>query len=195
MICASVNRDFLIQSSLRPLRLKDCHPKSGPPGGAIRPPWQDLVLRGNVRAYLQPGRSASQTVVTGLRFDLRGNLDQPCQATLGGEASVRSYREDEVLTGGALVAFADHRVNLAWPHPVMDLGVSVFGHAGRGWAGDVPLGVETGWRTAARGGLRLGVPAGTRSVTRIELAWPVGGPLSGRGPVLRTYWAPARTSR
>jgi hypothetical protein len=158
-------------------------------------PWRDLGLSGRVLAYLQPGTSAAQTFVTGVRFNLRRNVDQPYQVALGGEEGVRSYREDEIPTGSTLVAFAEHRVNLAWLRPAMDLGLTAFGDVGRGWAGDIPFGTDTGWRAAVGAGLRLGFPAGTGSVTRVEIAWPVGGSDPGRGPVFRTYWSPAQTSR
>lgn len=158
-------------------------------------PWRDLLLRGRALAYVQPGGSTAQTSVAGVRFNVRGNVDQPYQVALGGEEGVRSYREDEVPTGSSFVAYAEHRINLSWFKPAMDLGITVFGDVGRGWAGSVPFGLDTGWRKAVGGGLRLGFPAGTGSITRIELAWPVGGPDAGRGPVFRTYWSPALTTR
>lgn len=158
-------------------------------------PWRDLSLRGRGLLYIQPGVTATNTFVAGLRFNLRGNVDQPYQTALGGEEGVRSYREDEVPTSTTLVAFAEHRINLPWLHPVVDIGLTFFGDIGRGWADDVPFGIDTGWRKAIGGGIRVGFPAGSGSVTRIEFAWPVGGPDQGRGPVFRTYWSPALTSR
>lgn len=158
-------------------------------------PWRELSLRGRALIYVQPGPGTTNTVVTGLRFNVRDHVDQPYQVALGGEEGVRSYREDEVPTQSTVVAFAEHRVNLPWFRPALDLGFTVFGDVGRGWAGTTPFGVDTGWRKAVGAGLRLGFPAGTGSVTRIELAWPVGGPDTGRGPVFRTYWSPALTSR
>ena len=158
-------------------------------------PWRDLSLRGHALAYVQPGSAAVHTFVTGTHFWVHGNVDQPHQLALGGEEGVRSYRDDEVPTGSAVVAFAEHRVNLPWFRPAMDLGLTVFGDLGRGWANNVPFAIDTGWRVALGGGIRLGFPAGTRSVTHIEVAWPVGGPEEGRGPVFRTYFAPTFTSR
>jgi hypothetical protein len=165
---------------------------SAPQGAS---PWRDLSLGGSAQAYFQPGGSAFQTFVTGLRFDVRRNYDQPYQAALGGEFGVRSYREDEVPIGSSFVAYAEHRVNLALFKPTLDLGLTVFGDVGQGWASDVPFGLDTGWRKAVGVGLRMGAPAGTGSITRIELAWPVGGPDRGRSPMLRTYWSPTPTSR
>lgn len=158
-------------------------------------PWRELTLRGRALLYVQPGPGTTNTFVTGLNVNVRDNVDQPYQVALGGEEGVRSYREDEVPTQSTVVAFVEHRVNLPWFRPALDLGLAVFGDVGRGWAGTTPFGIDTGWRQAVGAGLRLGFPAGTGSVTRIELAWPVGGPDAGRGPVFRTYWSPAPTSR
>lgn len=157
--------------------------------------WRDMSLSGRALFYLQPPASAAQTFVTGLRFNLRGNIDQPYQVALGGEEGVRSYREDQVPTGSTLVGFVEERVSLPWFHPAVDMGVTLFGDYGRGWAHDIPFGQNTGWRAALGGGIRLGFPAGTGSVTHLELAWPIGGPEDGRGPVIRTYWSSVETNR
>jgi hypothetical protein len=158
-------------------------------------PWRDLDVTGSAQAYVQPGGSAAHTFVTGLRFSVHGNVDQPYQMAMGGEVGVRSYREDEIPVGSDFVAYAEHRFNTTWFKPTVDFGITVFGDVGRGWASNVPFGIDTGWRKAVGVGLRLGFPAGTGSITRIELAWPIGSVDSGRGPMLRTYWSPTPTSR
>jgi len=157
-------------------------------------PWRDLALVGHALVYVHP-QATTHTFVTGTHFWLHRNIDQPHQLALGGEEGVRSYRDDEVPIGSSFVAFAEHRVNIPWFQPGMDLGLTVFGDLGRGWANNVPFGIDTGWRAALGGGIRFGFPAGTRSVSHLEVAWPVGGPEQGRGPVFRTYFAPTFTSR
>ena len=47
-----------------------------------------------------------------------------------------------------------------------------FGEVGRMWAGDVPFGADSGWQGTVGGGLRIGFPAGSRGVARIDLAVP-----------------------
>jgi hypothetical protein len=163
------------------------------PAGVSR--WRDLNLSGSAQTYFQPGGSPFNTFVTGLRFDLRDNVEQPYQSAMGGEFGVRSYRDDEVPVGSSFVAYAEHRLNLELFKPTVDLGLVVFGDVGQGWASNVPFGVDTGWRKAVGFGIRIGAPAGTGSITRIEMAWPVGGPDKGRSPMLRTYWSPTPTSR
>jgi hypothetical protein len=66
----------------------------------------------------------------------------------------------------------------------MNLGFTVFADAGRIWGGDVPYGSDTQWTGAVGGGIRIGFPAGTRGVARLDLALPLGAG-SGRGPIFR----------
>ena len=157
--------------------------------------WRDMSLSGRGLFYVRPPSSTAQTFLTGVRFNARGNIDQPYQVVLGGEEGVRGYRDDELPTSSTLVGFVEQRVNVRWLRPAVDLGLTVFVDYGRGWAGDIPFGRDTSWRAAIGGGLRLGFPAGTGSVTHVEVAWPVGAAAGGRGPVLRTYWSPIETNR
>ncbi len=157
--------------------------------------WRDMGLSGRGLLYVRPPASTGQVFVTGVRFNARGNIAQPYQMVLGGEEGVRGYRDDELPTGSTMVGFVEERVALPWFRPAVDIGLTVFADYGRGWAHDIPFGQDTGWRAAVGGGIRLGFPAGTGSVTRIEVAWPIGGAAGGRGPVLRTYWSPVETKR
>ena len=156
---------------------------------------RDLQLRGRALLYLQPPSVPAYTLAAGVRFNLRRNNDQPWQLALGGEEGVRGYRDDELPTSSTVVAFAEERINLPWFRPAVDLGLIAFGDLGRGWAADTPFGLDTGWRAAVGGGIRIGFPAGTGTVTRIELGWPIGPSAQGRGPVLRTFWSPVQTRR
>jgi len=158
-------------------------------------PWRDVSLRTRSRVYVQPESTSRHTTLATVDLRWRGHLDQPHQMALGGEGGVRSYQEDEVPVSSRLTASLEQQLNLTLFAPALDLGFTVFGDLGRGWAGSVPFAQDTGWRAAVGAGLRLGFPAGTDAVTRLELAWPVGGPDPGRGPVFRTYWAPVLTSR
>jgi hypothetical protein len=157
-------------------------------------PWRDLRATGRALLYVQPDESALHTFVTGARFSLVRNVDQPFQNVLGGEQGVRGYRDDQLPTGSTLVTFAEERINLPWFHPAVDVGLEAFADYGRGWANGIPFGVDTGWRATVGGSLRLAFPAGSGSVTHIQVAWPVGQGSAGHGPVLRTYFSPVETN-
>lgn len=157
--------------------------------------WRDLSLVGRGLVYLRPPAVPAYLLHGGVRFDVRGNLDQPYQNSLGGETGVRAYTDQEVPVQSRVVAFVEHRLNTDWLAPAADLGLTFFTDIGRGWAGDVPFGVDTGWRKSVGGGLRIGFPAGTRAISHVEFAWPWGGPDAGRGPVFRSFFTVRQTGR
>jgi len=66
----------------------------------------------------------------------------------------------------------------------MDLGMTVFGDLGRTWKGDVPFGGDSGWQTSVGAGIRFGFPSGTRTVGRLDIAWPANGPDAFSEPVV-----------
>jgi len=63
------------------------------------------------------------------------------------------------------------------------MGLTLFADAGRIWAGSVPYGVDSEWMGTLGFGLRIGFPAGSRAVARLDLAFPVGG--GGGSPIFR----------
>jgi hypothetical protein len=67
----------------------------------------------------------------------------------------------------------------------MDLGMTAFIDVGSIWAGGVPFGADSGFLASAGAGLRLGMPSGTRGVTRIDIALPLNGPDAFSGPTFR----------
>jgi hypothetical protein len=161
-----------------------------------------MRLTGLANAYLRPAITPWQTLTSDVRVDLRGHSDQPWQTPLGGDEGVRGYASDELPTGSVAVASVEDRINLPVIFPAFDLGLTAFGDVGRGWAGDTPFALETGWRSSLGTGLRIGLPAGSGASIRAELAWPVGptgnqplDQLRGRKPSLRVYWSAIRTSR
>lgn len=158
-------------------------------------PWRELGTSGRGVAYLRLPPAARHRLVAGTRFDLRARNDQPYQRTLGGEEGVRGYTDEQLPAGSTLVLFAEDRLDLPWLRPAADLGLTGFADYGRGWRSGVPYGMDTGWRLAVGGGVRFAFPAGSGTVWRMELAWPVGAERIGRGPVFRTYWSPVLTLR
>lgn len=158
-------------------------------------PWRDVTARGGVNLWIQPGGDPRSVLFVSARIDAHRAMDRLEQRTLGGELGVRAWIEEELPAATTFVVRAEERLNLDWAAPAVDLGVAIFGDAGRGWAGDVPFGVDSGWRASVGGALRLGFPAGSGSITHLEMAWPVAGAETGRAPVFRTYWSPVRTSR
>ncbi|MCY3706815.1 MAG: BamA/TamA family outer membrane protein [Gammaproteobacteria bacterium] len=147
--------------------------------------WRDILSEADLLAYWQPGVGFARTLVARVSAAGGWNTISPFQLTLGGREVVRGYKEEDFPAGRRVVASLENRVDLGWPAPSsMDLGLTFFADAGRAWAGDVPFGMDTGWKSSVGAGLRLGFPAGSVRATRIDLAWPVGAD-SGRGPMFR----------
>lgn len=156
--------------------------------GGAGPAWKDGIADLNVLNYWNPGDPGSPTLL--LRASARGGWrpHAPFQLTLGGPDGVRGYSEQRFPGARRVVLSGEARMVL--PNPLSqlaDLGMTVFGDAGRMWAGDAPLGTDTGWKGSVGAGLRIGFPAGTSSVIRIDLAIPTGALEEGRSrsPTLR----------
>ena len=136
---------------------------------------KDVFTEGEVYLYLQPPFLPSHTLVLKAAGAGGWHVETPFQITLGGETALRGWPE-EALPGGRRVVFsAEDRWFIGWPFPdVADVGTSLFADVGRIWQGDAPFGVDSGWRAAVGGGLRVNFPAGGTNTFRIDAAFPVG---------------------
>lgn len=147
--------------------------------------WRDIYSEADLLAYWQPGVAVAKTLVARVSASGGWSTITPFQLTLGGREVVRGYKEEDFPGGRRVVASLENRVDLRWPAPsLIDLGLTFFADAGKAWAGDVPFGVDTGWKTSVGAGLRVGFPVGSRRVLRIDVARPVGAD-SGSGVMFR----------
>lgn len=161
--------------------------------GQMRSVWGSRAgardVLGEVHAFVYrelPGR-AKQTLVLRGRAQGAWRTHAPFQLTLGGPDGVRGYGEHDLPGGRSLVLSLEDRIRIPNPFPdLMDLGLTAFGDVGRMFAGDAPFGRDSGWRGTLGAGIRIGFPAGTASVIRADLAFPIG-PGGGRGPVFRIH--------
>jgi hypothetical protein len=146
--------------------------------------WQDLLVDGDLVAYLRTTHLKSHTLF--LRASGAGGwrTSLPFQLSLGGREGIRSLPEDR-LPGGRMTRFVvEDRILFPWPAPgSADLGLTLFADLGRVWQGDVPYAVDSGWQAALGFGLRIGLPAGTRNIWRTDIAFPVGP--TGGSPIFR----------
>jgi hypothetical protein len=136
--------------------------------------WRDFYADAELMTYYRA--PAQQTLF--LRGALAGawNTYTPFQLTLGGDRNLRGYRYERFPGGRRVIFNAEDRINFGWPAPdAIDLGGTLFVDVGRIWPGDVPFGVDSGWRSTGGVGLRGSFPAGSRSSFRIDLATPLDG--------------------
>jgi hypothetical protein len=136
--------------------------------------WEDVYFQGEVLSYVKPSSLWRHTLFFHAAAAAGWHTRTPFQLTLGGEHGVRGYSPDRLPGGRRVVFTAEDRFFLGWPLPaVLDMGGSAFVDVGHVWAGDAPFGSNTGWRAAAGVGLRGSFPAGSRSIYRVDFAWPL----------------------
>jgi hypothetical protein len=153
---------------------------------AERSGWRDLLGEADLLLYWQPWEGRGHTLLG--RFAAAGGwtVDRPFQLTLGGRSGVRGYQDDRFPGARRIVLNLEDRLYLGWPAPdLVDFGLTFFVDAGHIWAGDVPFGADSGWKGTVGAGLRLGLPAGSQSVGRLDVAWPLDGGGLSSAPVLR----------
>lgn len=148
--------------------------------------WEDIFAEVDAYLYWQPEERENHTVL--LRVSAAGgwSVQTPFQLTLGGRYGIRGYREDAFPGGQRIVMTVEDRVYLPWPAPgLFDFGLSLFMDLGHIQPGEVPFGVDSGWRAAVGGGIRFGLPPGTGNIARIDLAAPIGPRVQIKDIVLR----------
>jgi len=154
-------------------------------GGPDGEGWNDVIGELDLYTYLRSRRLPGQTFFARVSGAGGWSMTTPFQLTLGGRSNLRGLTIEDFPGGQRLLLTLEDRVFVHWPLPdVFDAGFTLFGDAGRVWAGDVPFGVDSGWRGTLGFGLRFGFPSGTRNVLRADLAFPVGVP-GARSPIFR----------
>lgn len=152
----------------------------------LAPGWHDVLGEFDLFAYWKPHTTSPHTVFARVSAGSGWNVGVPYQLTLGGNRGVRGYALDRFPGGRRFLASLEERIYLGSPGgEALDLGITLFGDLGRMWAGDTPFGEDSGWLASVGAGLRLGFPAGTRSVIRIDVATPANGPDAFRGLTFR----------
>lgn len=145
--------------------------------------WRDLMAGVEAVAYVRSGRVSAHTLFLRASGAAAWRASLPFQLTLGGRAGVRSLPEDAWPGERSILLVAEDRIRLDWlDGDALDLGLTVFGDAGRMWAGAAPLGASSGWQGSLGFGIRFGVPRGSRFIWRPDIVFPVG---RGGEPIFR----------
>jgi hypothetical protein len=148
--------------------------------------WEDLFGEADAYLYWQPERWAGHTLLFRASAAAGWSVQTPFQLTLGGRQAVRGFSDSAFPGGRRIVMSLEDRVYLRWPAPeLFDFGFSFFMDLGHIQPGDVPFGIDSGWRSAVGAGIRFGLPPGTLNMTRIDLAAPLGPGAQLKDVVLR----------
>ncbi len=153
---------------------------------ADRSGWRDVLAEFDLLAYWQPASLPRHTLLARLSGAGGWSVDLPYQLTLGGRRGVRGFDSADLPGGRRVVLTLEDRVYFGWPfRETFDLGATLFADVGRIWPGNVPFGVDSGWRGTVGAGLRFGFPTGSRGVVRLDLAHAVGPEAGRNGLILR----------
>jgi hypothetical protein len=148
--------------------------------------WEDVLAELDALVYWQPDWVEGFTFFARLAAAGGWEMGLPFQLTLGGEDGVRGYHADAYPGARRVILTLEDRIYVKWPFPdLLDLGFTLFADAGHVWAGDVPFGRDSGLKASVGGGLRIGFPAGTRGVVRVDAALPIHTGLSLGDAILR----------
>jgi len=148
--------------------------------------WRDVLAEFDFLAYWQPPSLPDHTLLARLSAAGGWTVDLPYQLTLGGQRGVRGFDVADLPGGRRAVLTVEDRIYLGWPFPnTFDLGATLFADVGRIWPGDVPFGVDSGWRGTVGAGLRFGFPTESRGVIRLDLAHAIGPDAGANGLVFR----------
>ena len=141
--------------------------------------WDGMLADGEVLVYAIGPR---QTTVLSAAAAGGWSTRTPFQLLLAGSDGVRGYGSSALPVGERIVLRAERRYFLGTAFGFADLGAAVFAETGRGWAGDVAFGENTGQVGTIGAGLRVAAPRGSRRTYRLDLAVPL---TRGLGPELR----------
>ncbi|HYW51904.1 MAG TPA: hypothetical protein VE861_14910 [Gemmatimonadaceae bacterium] len=164
--------------------------------------WDGRLVSGRTAFYFKPIRSA--TSIASVEFTGGNDVRVPFQVPLGASRDgVRGFRRSLDAGGSRVVMRAEQRQVLGRPYGFADLGAVAFVETGRTWAGRVPFGVTTPWRSAIGTGLLFSVPPRSRRMYRADLAYALNPDRRSRrievrlssGNFTRTFWQDPEESR
>jgi len=147
--------------------------------------WDDVLTNGRAAWYLKP--HSRHLLLADVSWGGAWNARVPYQLDLGSRrGGLRGH--DDVEVGGAqrVVARVEERWRIGSFRGTADAGVGIFADAGRVWAGDVPLGMNSGWRQAGGFSIMAAVPPRSQRMWRLDVAFPLTGTNGARWGVRLT---------
>lgn len=134
--------------------------------------WDGVLTNARAVEYLKFARS--NTATASLEFSGGWRQRIPFNLTLSDrDGGVRGYSSSHTPGGRRFVARLEDRQFVGRPNNWGDLGFGVFADAGRLWAGDIPYGVDTPFRTAVGFSILGAVPPGSARLWRVDFAFAI----------------------
>lgn len=134
--------------------------------------WDDVLTNGRFAWYLKP--HPRHLILADVTWGGGWSARVPYQLALGARnGGLRGY--DDVDIGGArrLIGRLEERWRIGSFRGTADAGVGAFADIGQVWAGDVPLGVDSGLRPSLGFSLMSAVPPRSQRMWRLDVAFPL----------------------
>lgn len=164
-------------------------------GRKSRAAWDGRLISGRTAAYYKIAPSV--TSIVSLEFTGGKDVRVPFQVPLGASRTgVDGFRRSLDAGESRAVFRAEQRQALGRPFGFADVGIAGFAESGKVWAGRVPYGVNTPWRSAVGGSLLFAVPPRSRRMYRADLAYGLNPDLRSNkwefrissGNATRSFW-------
>ncbi|MBL0171982.1 MAG: hypothetical protein IPP90_14920 [Gemmatimonadaceae bacterium] len=148
--------------------------------------WGDGVASGRLAWYHHV--SARQTRVIALEYAGSSSDSVPYQLTMAdAQSGLRGYVGSRLSGGRRLIARGEQRINMPGISRYLGWGLAGFAEAGQMWAAKVPFG-EDGFRSSVGLSLLAAVPRASRSVARVDVAYPLVADKQAKGVDIRVTY-------
>lgn len=133
--------------------------------------WGNAVVSGRLAWYSRP--SPKQTRVVSVEY-AGANVDSvPFQIAIAdGATGLRGYSGSQLSGARRLIVRGERRLLFPGLGKAFGWGAAAFADAGQTWAGSVPFG-ESAFRASAGLSLLAAVPRASRSLARVDVAYPL----------------------
>jgi hypothetical protein len=164
--------------------------------------WDGRLLSGRTALYLKPTKGS--TTIGAVEFTGGNYVRVPFQVPLGqSTVGVRGFRRSLDAGESRVVLRAEQRQFVGRPLGFADLGLVGFAETGRTWAGKVPFGVTTPYRSSVGAGILFSVPPRSRRMYRADVAYALNPEPNARrwevrvasGNFTRIFWQDPDESR
>ena len=134
--------------------------------------WDGVLTTGRMTHYLKFSPWHLNTAI----LEWSGGFRQrtPFQLLFGvPDGGVRGFENSGLGGGRRIVGRIEERFNLGKAFDAADAGVAFFTDVGRQWAGDVPFGISTGYKSSIGLSFMAAVPPRSARMWRADIAFPI----------------------
>jgi hypothetical protein len=132
--------------------------------------WDGILATGRAIEYIKFVPRHTTTLAAEFSGGWRQRI--PFNLTLSDpDGGIRGYAGSNTPGGQRVVGRMDNRVFIGRPWNLADVGVAAFAETGRLWAGDIPYGVSSPWRSSIGVSLLGAVPVRSARLWRLDFAY------------------------